>query len=446
MSAQNQRAATPPQGWNSYDCYGVSVTEAEVRATSAYMAKHLRPYGWQYVVIDAEWYDATRIGPGSPPKNPMVLSMDTYGRLIPDPGRFPSAAGGTGLLALADAIHALGLQFGIHIMRGIPRRAVAENIWIAGTSYRADEIALPERTCPWNVDMFGVNMAHPGGQAYYDSMIALYASWGVDYLKVDDIASPYYADEIEGIAHAIQRCGREIVLSLSPGNTTPIEHIDHLQAHCELWRVSPDLWDQWVEADAPRTFPVGVLADQFARAALWATYAGPGHWPDLDMLPLGRLGPRPPVGEDRYTQLTHDEQMTMLTLWAISQAPLMIGGDLLSLDTDTLTLLTNPAILAVNQHGARAHELFRHGEQIAWVADAPDGMGKTLALFNLGSTPTSIAVVLEAIGIDIPCSAYNLWRGSEQSINAEEFASVIHPHGAGLFHLVPQQRLEQVQG
>ena len=217
--AQTNLAPTPPMGWNSWDSYGVSVTEAEVKATANYMAKNLKQFGWKYIVVDAQWYDPdSKLGGKFESNN---LASDEFGRLLPDTKKFPSAANGKGFKPLADYIHKLGLKFGIHIMRGIPRQAVRKNLPVYGTNVHAQDIADQTSICKWNKDMYGVDTTKPNAQGYYDSIIKLYADWGIDYLKADDISSPFREGEIAAIHNAINKSGRKIVLSLSPGPAPP---------------------------------------------------------------------------------------------------------------------------------------------------------------------------------------------------------------------------------
>ena len=202
-------------GWNSWDCYGAAVNEEQVRENARYMAKNLKTYGWEYIVVDIQWYEPNAVSHEYNRNADLV--MDEFGRLMPAANRFPSAAGGSGFRPLADNIHSLGLKFGIHILRGIPRQAVRRNTVVKGTDCRAAEIVDFGDVCCWNGDMCGIDMSRRGAQAYYDSIFQLYAEWGVDYVKVDDIARPYHREEVEAIAGAIENSGREMVLSLSPG-------------------------------------------------------------------------------------------------------------------------------------------------------------------------------------------------------------------------------------
>jgi alpha-galactosidase len=295
-------ASTPPMGWNSWDCYGPTVTEQEVKANADYMAAHLRNYGWEYVVVDIRWYVENPKAHGYNEKNPVIV-MDNYGRLMPAVNRFPSSGGGKGFKPLADYIHSKGLKFGIHIMRGIPKLAVERNTPVFGTHYTAREIYNTKELCTWLHDMYTVDASKQGAQQYYNSLFDLFASWGIDFIKVDDLSRPYHSDEIEMIRRAIDRCGRPIVLSTSPGET-PIKYADHVRKYANMWRIIDDFWDNWSQ-----------LNDHFSLFEKWIPYMSPGHWPDGDMLPLGRIGIRAERADSRMSKLTKDEQYTLMSLF-----------------------------------------------------------------------------------------------------------------------------------
>ena len=334
---KNMFAKVPPMGWNSYDYYDTAVTEEDVKANADFMAEHLKPYGWEYVVVDIQWYahnpgsmrDQFQYIPFAP------VEMDEYSRLLPDPARFPSSADGQGFRPLADYIHSLGLKFGIHIMRGIPRIAAHNHGAVMGSSVTADMVANASSICRWNPDMYGVCNSE-AGQAYYESIIALYASWGVDFIKCDDICnvnniSPtgenaYAArHEIEMLAKAIQRCGRPIVLSLSPGPAL-IEQAWHYEKYANMWRITDDFWDNW-----------DMLKNMFYRCELWQNHVAPGCYPDCDMLPLGIVGKG--FENEHATCFTPDEQRTMMTLWCMFGSPLLLGAEMTKLDAWTLSLM-----------------------------------------------------------------------------------------------------------
>ena len=425
-------APTPPMGWNSWDAYGPTVTEAEVKSNADYMSRYLASSGWQYIVVDIQWYEPNAQKHGY--RANAELITDGFGRLLPAPNRFPSSANGRGFKPLADYIHSKGLKFGIHIMRGIPRQAVRANLPVFGTKLRAKEIADEQNICPWNTDMFGVQADTPGGQAYYDSIIRMYAEWGVDYIKADDMTAfnGKQADagrlaEIAALSRAIKREGRPIVLSLSPGPAS-IEQAEFLKTHSQLWRISDDFWDRWQD-----------LKKQFEFTRKWSRYTGANSYPDADMLALGRIGIRAERGDDRQTRFTKDEQLTLMTLWSIFRSPLMFGGDLPSNDAFTLSLLTNKEVLGVNQHSKNNRELFVRGNFIAWTADAERGRDKYLAVFNIGDDPepSRITLSLNEIGLKGNCRVRNLWKKENLSVMKGELETAVPRHGAQLFKLTP---------
>jgi len=358
-------AVTPPMGWNSWDCFATTITEAQTKAQADFMAAQLKSHGWQYLVVDIQWYE-----PGAKShdyRKDASLTMDGNGRLLPAPNRFPSSLNGAGFKPLADYIHSLGLKFGIHLMRGIPRQAVEKNLPILGTDLHAQDIADRVHICPWNSDMYGVDMAKPGAQAYYDSVFAQIAAWGVDYVKVDDLSRPYFQNvkEVEAIRRAIDATGRPMVLSLSPGETD-FAAASKVGEQANLWRISDDFWDRWL-----------ALREQFPRLQRWNPYRKTGAWPDADMLPLGTL-----VLGSRTTRFTPDEQITLMTLWSIARSPLMHGGDMTKTDPFTLSLLTNDEVLAVNQKSLGNRPVFDHDGLIAWRAEMPGTQDVFLAVFN----------------------------------------------------------------
>ena len=431
-TAENLLAATPPMGWNSYDSYGTTVKEADVRANAVWLSRHLKRYGWQYVVIDMEWFvsNPTPAGNGKDSQ----YSLDEFGRYIPAVNRFPSSASNAGLKPLADSIHTLGLKFGIHILRGIPKTAVEKNLPIAGSPYHAVDAADTKDTCPWNPDNYGLDASKPAAQAYYDSIAELYASWGVDFVKADCIAShPYAGGEIRMLSLALGKTGRPIVLSLSPGSA-PLEKIDELRQYAQMWRISDDVWDLW-HSDVP--YPQG-LGDQFSRAAQWAEFSEPGHWPDADMLTLGSLRPAPGWGKPRQTQFTRDEQRTLMTLWCMFRSPLMMGGDLPANDAWTTALLTNPEVLAVDQHSTGNRMRESADGLVIWMAKPTSGEGEYLALFNTGETEREVHRDWKTLGLaGATYKVRDLWR--RKNLGKSTSANItLAPHASVLYRLSPR--------
>ena len=419
-------AKTPPMGWNSWDCYGAAVTEDIVKANADFMAANLKQYGWEYVVVDIQWYEPTAENHFY--HNFTELCMDEYSRLLPAVNRFPSSADGKGFAPLADYVHSLGLKFGIHIMRGIPRQAVHKNTAVKGSTVTARQIAAQSSICDWNTDMYGVDCTKDGGQAYYDSLFELYASWGVDFVKVDDICRGYPVAEVEAIAKAIRHCGRDIVLSLSPGPAR-LDMAEHMKQHANMWRITDDFWDRW-----------DLLYNMFERAEKWCIHSGitsdHGHWPDADMLPIGPINQV--YGKDNRTKFTKDEQRTMLTLWCIMRSPLIIGGDMTGFDDSTMSLLNNSELIEVLQHSHSAHPLFRKktetAETCAWISTYENG-DFCVALFNLGESEANVTAVLP-FGDAYDC--FDIWsRQKTVSVN-KEIGTVLPPHGCAMYRLSRQ--------
>ena len=418
-------APTPPMGWNSYNCFGGNVTEKEMKQNADYMAKYLKPYGWEYVVLDFLWYCDDQSSAEKFQNRRPYQYIDQYGRLIPSPKLHPSSVNGMGLKPLGDYIHNKGLKFGIHIMRGIPRQAIEKNTPVLGSNLTAAQIANINDTCIWYGGLTGVNMSVEGAQSYYNSLLKLYAEWGVDYIKVDDIAYPYHADEIEAVAEAIKNCGKPIVLSLSPG-PAPLGNIRHLRSHANLWRISADFWDNWKQ-----------LLQQLDLCRQWAPLVTEGHWPDADMLPLGRLKIRHETAgaKDHYTHFTKDEQYFMMTLWAIFRSPLMIGGNLPDNNEFTLSLLTNPDIIQVNQNSTNNKELsFENGVSI-WTANDKTNPVTYIAFLNTTDQVQEFSYSTDKAGKNNPGQIKDLWKKQTISFQGNTFKISLPAHGASIYSI-----------
>ena len=414
-------ATTPPMGWNSWDSYGPAIRENEVKSNVDAMAGKLKQAGWQYIVVDIEWYQPDAHAHGYIARG--RVDMDANGRFVPSPSRFPSAANGAGFKPLADYAHSKGLKFGIHIMRGIPREAVEKNLPIEGTKFHAADVADKVNVCKWAgmEDTYGVDMTKPGAQAYYDSIARLYAGWGVDYVKADDMSRPFRGPEIKALREALNKTGRPMVLSLSPGPAPVAEYAD-LKANAQLWRVSDDFWDRWPDVKA-----------QFGLMKNWQGKVHAGGFPDADMLPLGHIGIRAERGGDRKSLLTHDEQITLMSQWSIFRSPLMMGGDLPSSDAFTYELLTNSEVLAVNQHSDNGREAYHQGNVVAWTADAPGQAAKYVSVTNLGDAEAPVNLSWKALGIDATKPAVrDLWTHQDGG-RAEGVKATLRPHATVLW-------------
>lgn len=442
-----QWAPTPPMGWNSWDCFGAGVTEQETLENAEYMVKHLKSHGWNIVTIDIQWYEP--LAHTDQYRRGAVLEMDANGRLLPAPNRFPSTRESRSFKPLIDQLHGKGFKVGLHLMRGIPRQAVDQNVPVIGTNVRAADIADKASTCAWNTDMYGVDMTKTGAQEYYDSVFALMASWGIDYVKVDDLSSPYHDKEIEAIRKAIDKTGRPIIFSTSPG-ATPLENGSHIQQHANLWRISNDFWDNWS----------GLYA-QFARLHNWTPYRGQGHYPDADMLPIGNI--RTWQTNNSWTNFTKDEQITLMTLWSITGSPLIVGANLPKNDDFTLSLLINDEVIDVDQHSTNHKQIFNENNHIIWVADVPGSKDKYLAIFNASpapaprgrgrgatntttpalvataadSLPAEISIAISDIGLSGKCMVRDLWAHKDMATVSDRITATINSHSAVLYRIIP---------
>lgn len=419
----------PPMGWNSWDCYGAGVTEDELLGNAGFMRDRLKQYGYQYVVCDIQWYEPA--AKGNVYNNFADLCMDEYSRLIPAVNRFPSSANGAGFKPIADKIHSMGLKFGIHIMRGIPRQAVHRNTRIYGTTARARDIASQFSLCPWNTDMYGVDTEKRGAEEYYDSLFKLYASWGVDFVKVDDIANtefspqnPYSAEkEIEMIRAAIDRSGRDMVLSLSPG-PAPLNKAEHLSENANMWRISGDFWDRWDK-----------LLNMFSLCEKWYPYVKDGSFPDCDILPLGKLCIDGSYMGDmgRDSGFTKEEQKTMMTLWAVFRSPLFFGGELRLTDNYTLSLVTNPEVINVNQNSEKPLLVYNKGGIAVWQTKIENCTA--VAVFNLSDEEKHYRLSFSDLGIENVRAVRDLWARKDIPKCENDVAVSLKPHSSEFFEI-----------
>jgi len=422
-------ALTPPMGWNSYDAFGDAVVESEVLSNAQWLKEHLQPFGWDTVIVDFRWYDSK--ADGVRVQNPEGVMLDEFGRCVPPTNRFPSATGGLGFRPLADKIHGMGLKFGIHIMRGIPRRAVEQDLPIHGTHFHASQAVRPAgdvaRECRWNRDMYGVDASTDAGKAWYADIAKQYADWGIDYIKCDDIANiergtnRYPRLEVEALADGLRASGRSIVLSLSPGPAL-VQENEHLKQYANLWRISSDFWDNWRS-----------LNRNFYLFASWQTNRMIGHWPDGDMIPFGHICIRNcDVHPERWSRFTRDEQVTLMSLWALAQSPLMLGMNLPDNDDWTTAVLTNPEVLAVNQDASG--EFARHISIPGQIADIwtkkVSGGALAVGFFNRTDNPLKVDIAWHDLGMT-KANVRDLWLRKDLG-RQKDFTDELPPHGCAL--------------
>ncbi|TKK64793.1 glycoside hydrolase family 27 protein [Ilyomonas limi] len=428
-------------GWNSYNCFGSAVHEDEVKANADYMAKNLKQYGWQYIVVDFLWaYDNP---PGSNIGNPFQLrlqdgsyvpwlEMDSFGRLLPHVHKFPSAFNNNGFKPLSDYVHSLGLKFGIHVMRGIPRQAVWVKTPVLGANgITADMIADTSSTCPWMNHMYGLDMNKKGAQEYLNSILNLYASWGVDFIKVDDISRPYHKAEIEGYSKAIAQCGRLMVLSISPG-ATPVADSSHVKQYANMWRMADDFWDNWKE----------ILA-MMHYAKQWESVGEEGHYPDCDMMQIGKLSKRGPVGAERYSRFTTDELYTHMNFWCIYKSPLFIGGNLPENRDLELALETNQEAIKVNQEGLHPRQVYEQNGSSVWMSRMPNSKDIYVALFNISDSALKVPVSFQSLGLKGKVIVRDLWQHKDVGTFTNTYSPTINPHGSMLLRISIKHKLPQ---
>ena len=427
----NQLGNYSLMGWNSFDGYNWSVTEKEMKANTDIVDKRFKPFGYRYIVLDFIWSMSGANDNANPFQdaecNPL-LYMDTYGRLIPAPDRFPSSIEGNTLKPLADYIHGKGLKFGIHIMRGVPRQAVKLNTHIKGTEYRASDIAItdPDDECRWLNHMYGIDMDKRGAQEYLNSIFELYAEWEVDLVKVDDITYPYREKEIEGYRKAIDNCGRDMALSLSPG-PAPLENVEHLSQMADMWRISADFWDN--SSDLQK------LHDLFGQ---WSVCRNGKGFPDGDMIPFSKIALRGPMGKPRYSNFSHDEKIYLMTLLCINNSPLMLGGDLTVIDSDAYAILTNPDVLAVQKfadHAKNQEKLGGNGIEIWYAPDKNEKRIHYIALFNRSNEMKTVESPISGLCKTEKYMLRDLWNGI-CSVGSENFNTILRPNSAALYRVL----------
>ncbi len=331
-------------GWNSYDCYGTHINaELTWKNLEAFIEK-LKPYGYDYFVLDAGWYRYYDLKPGEiwpTDGDERHLTMDEFGRYVPAEFYFPEGFG-----KIVEYAHKHGVKFGLHLMRGIPREAVEKDLPIKGTKYFARDVATKNDTCNWNNLNYGVDMDKPGAQEYYKSVVELVASWGVDFIKYDDIV--HKPREIEAVLKAIEKSGRDIVLSISPGGDINPEFVETYKK-ADMIRITRDIWD--LDKDIQITFE---------RWETMQPYAGQGFWIDMDMIPFGHIRINYPKnihyarstrGYERQDYFTYAQKKTFITQRAMAASPLFMGGSLISSPNFVFELITNTDMLACNQNG-----------------------------------------------------------------------------------------------
>lgn len=402
-------AATPPMGWSSWSALRGNITEDKIMAEAQVMHDQLRQHGYQYINIDSGWTD----------------HLDAYGRDAWDTTKFPS-----GMPALAAYVHHLGLKLGLYLLPGIPKAAVAANTPILGTPFHAADIADTTTEGNTYIDSWRIDFSKPGAESYVQSYADLFASWGVDYLKMDFVGpggGQHPADtraDIEHWHYALQNTGRPIHLELS--NSLSFDSASTWAAFSNGWRIEGDI-ECYSSCPGFLTSWSSRASKRFADAPKWVPFAGPGHWNDLDSLELGN-------GD--VDGLTPDERVSIMTLWAIESSPLLLGTDLTKLDPDDLKLITNDEVIAVDQAGHPASPLSQATQQQVWVSAQPDS-SYVVALFNLGSAAATVGVDWTQLGLSGSADVRDLWAHSRVAKDVTGFSASLPSHGSRLLRVTP---------
>jgi alpha-galactosidase len=406
-------APSPPMGWNSFDAFITSINEEQYRANVDYIAEHLKPYGYQYAVIDAGWYQKA-ISDGK-----VEYLCDEHGRPIPHPHLFPSAANGAGFTPLADYVHGKGLKFGVHLMRGMSLLNLNKGYKVKGTDYLLDDVVNLNSKCPWSLHVTaGVKVDHPGSQAWYNSLFELLAEWGVDFVKYDDVASPLHLEELIMIRKAIELCGREIVLSLSPGDFTQVSDAPHYSKYSAMWRISSDFWDKWSS-----------LYRNFNLLAQWNENFPERGWPDGDMLPIGYLTV---LDNPRLTKFTTPELHSLMSLWCFARSPLILSCDLSRNTGEMLSIQTNRELININQHGEGNKVMYHDENYHVWYAKYKKKA--YVALFNISDESRTIQYPLSELNLKAR-KTFDVWTKETNELTGNQINVTIEPHDCRVLRL-----------
>ncbi len=416
----NGVGVTPALGWSSWSFIRHDPTAAKIDAQAdAMKSSGLATAGFQYVNVDDFWYQC----PGSQGPN-----VDAYGRWVTDPAKFPPNGAEDGIAAVADHVHADGLKFGLYVTPGISKQAVALNTPILGTPYHADDIATTAAEKNYNCrGMVGIDYTKPGAQAFIDSWADEFASWGVDYLKIDGVGVSDVAD-VQAWSAALQQTGRAIHLELS--NNLSISAASTWQQYSNGWRTGGDIECYGCESGGS-SYPLtdwSHVSSRFNQVAAWQPYGGPGAFNDYDSIE---------VGNGASDGLTLDEREMQLSLWALASSPLILGTDLTNLDPADLKLLTNRDVLAVDQDAIDASRIMDSGNEQVFAKTEKNG-DVVVGLFNTGTSAALVSTTAAALGL--PASkGYlldDLWS-HRTTETTSTVAADVPAHGVALYRIRP---------
>src|SRR3989440_4448785 len=348
---------TPLLGWSSWSFLRKNPTAVKLEAQADAMKNSgLAALGYTNINLDDFWYQC----PGSQGPN-----VDHNGRWVTDTTRFPNAGTTDGIQVLADYVHADGLKFGLYVTPGVSMQAANQKSPILGTANTVDQIAVAT-TAEKNYNckgMVGIDYTRPGAQEFVNSWANEFASWGVDYIKIDGVGLSDVPD-IQAWSAALRQTGRPIHLELS--NSLAISGAATWRQYSNGWRTGGDIECYGCESGGS-SYPLTAwsrVAGRFNQVADWQPYAGPGGFNDYDSLE---------VGNGAGTGLTLEERRTHMSLWALGASPLILGTDLTDLDPADLELLKNRDVLAVDQDAIGATRVVNAGGLQVFTKREPNG-------------------------------------------------------------------------
>ena len=452
----SQLGSRPYLGWSSWsqeshtftNDAGTTVggeawlTEQQIKAQSdALRSTGLQWHGFRYINIDSGWALSQVNATDS------ADYYDEYGRPLADLSKFPAGMGGT-----AKYIHRNGQKAGIYWTPGVPKVLAATNPGILNTPYHVDDILVTPYT-DGNAfhSSYKIDFTKPGAQEYVDSVVGLFASWGFDFIKLDGVTPGSYLAfpggpttcventcidntlDVKAWHEAIERLGGQIWLNLSW--SLDHDYAGWWEKYANARRVEFDIECYFCGTTITTWSNV---AERFSDLVPWEQNSGPGKgWNDLDSLEVGN-GTNTNKGNTLVSGLTEDERQTMMTFWAMTNAPLYIGDDLTQLDSFGLKLLTNDAVLAVDQSGRPGQQITAgtDGETPVWAAKEADG-SYVVALFNLKSTTTNVSVTWSDLGFSGSAFVSDLWSQGWPVKATTSYSVQLPAHGSSLVRVTP---------
>ncbi len=416
VASDNGLSIRPAMGWSSWSFVRRTPTEAVIKAQADAMKNSgLASHGFIFVNVDDFYQKCDSNG----------FVVDGNGRWTVDSAKFPS-----GMKALGDYIHNLGLKFGVYVTPGIPENAVTKNTPIAGTSLHAKDIADTSKTEKnYNCKhMYYIDYSKPGAQEFVNSWANLFASWGADYLKIDGVGAQDIPD-VQAWDKALRQTGRPINYALS--NNLPIANAATWKQYANSWRTQGDVECYCGPGANGSGYPItdwSHVSTRFNSAASWQQWAGPGGWNDLDSLE---------IGNGDQIGLTADQRRSHFTLWAMAASPLLLGTDLTHLDATDLAMLTNDRLIAVDQDGMAAKRIVNSGSNQVWSKREANG-DYIVALFNTATSGSStVSVDWSQVGFSGSANVTDLWSGANKGVISNSYSATLRPGETRLIRATP---------